>query len=204
MKCTPIFIFFTALGLASLAGNLSFAADQQNKFSARGVGGERCETLVNIIGSRDDAKLSKHMPIFLGWIDGYISYINRIEKNTYNAVPFISGPEILALITQQCEAQPNMTIEETVHHTVSVLAKYKIKQESQVVNVIIDNKSAYLYKETIFEIQHKLHELGFLKNPPDGSYNDTTIKAMQLFQKSQNIPESGLPTINTVIKLLYN
>lgn len=204
MKCPPISIIFTALCLAFLACELSFAADQRNKFSARGVGGERCETLINIIDSRDDQKLSKYVPIFLGWIDGYISYINRIEKNTYNAVPFISGPEILALITQQCEAQPNMRIEETVHHTVSVLAKYKIKKESHVVNVKIDNKSAYLYKETIFEIQNKLNDLGFLKNQPDGNYSDTTIKAMKLFQKSKNIPESGLPTINTTIKLLYN
>lgn len=193
-----------ALSITTLTCSPSFAADEKNKFSARGVGGEKCETLVDIIESKDEKQLAKYVPIFIGWIDGYISYINRIEKNTYNAVPFISGPEILALTTQQCKKKPEVRIEETVNNTVSVLAKYKIKKESPAVNVTVEKNSGIYYKETIIEIQNKLNKLGYYKDKSDGTYNENTVKSMKMFQKSQNLTENGFPNIDTLLKLLYN
>lgn len=195
---------FIALCLASLMCTTSFAADEKNRFSARGVGGEKCETLVSILESKDEKQLTKYVPIFIGWVDGYISYINRIEKNTYNAVPFISGPEILALVTQQCKKKPEVRLEETVHHTVSVLAKHKIVKESPTVNVTVEKNTGLYYKETIIEIQNKLSKLGYYKGKSDGSFNDTTIQALKLFQKSQELTESGFPNMDTLLKLLYN
>lgn len=204
MKLKKAASILTALSITTLTCTASFAADEKNRFSARGVGGEKCETLVNIIESNDEKQLSKYVPIFIGWVDGYISYINRIENNTYNVVPFISGPEILALITQQCKKKPETRIEETVNHTVSVLAKYKIKKESPAVNVVVEKNSGIYYKETIIDIQSKLNKLGYYKDKLDGSYNENTIKAMKIFQKSQNLTESGFPNIDTLLRLLYN
>lgn len=195
-------ILFT-VGSFFCAYDHSIAADENNKFSSRGVGGEKCESLIKIIESKDEKQLSVYVPIFIGWVDGYISYINRIEKNTYNAVPFISSPEILALLNQQCKKRPDMKIEETVNHVVSVLAKYKIKKENPTVNIAIGKISGIFYKDTIIDMQNQLIKLGFYKGDADGNYNDKTINAMKSFQKNKNLADSGFPNIDTVLLLLY-
>lgn len=57
------------------------------------------------------------------------------------------------------------------------------------------------HKQLVFQIQHRLNELGYGAGKPDGLYGPGTRKAIEAFEKNQGLPIKGQPTRDLLTEL---
>lgn len=202
MKRTTLqLIVFANMALAMITTSMAVAADADGKYSVRGVGAGKCATLVSYIDSKDQAVQREAFSLYISWLDGYLSHLNRTEQNTYDASPFMQGGEFLAILSGQCRNNPDELIDTMALQVLNAMAKAKVQKESPVVEIKVGDKKGNFRKETIVLIQKKLIELKMLQGKADGEFGQTSQNAVKSFQKSVKQPESGFPDVDTVLQL---
>lgn len=195
---------FSLFGSLCLPDPFVNASDVHGKFAVRGAGAGSCQQLLAGVKETDEKGKREVVIHYMSWIDGYLSYINRVEKNTFDVVPLAQSQDVLAVVVSQCGSQPNALVETVLLQVIVGFSKAKVQNESPFVTIKAGELAGNMRKETLVAIQSQLIEHKLLKGKADGEFGKNSIKALKDFQKSVNLPETGYPDVNTIIKLLLS
>lgn len=187
---TLIFLFTFIVGLTTQA------ADNNNKFAGQGVGLANCSQFVEARNSQ-----SKDYYLFGGWIDGYFSARNQVDKNTYSLVPWQSTDILAAFLTDYCRVHPDTQFQRAVMIMAQALSPHRLTQSSERISIEVNDKSGEFFDEIIQRVQKELSVLGYYKEDIKADFSEHTIKAIADFQKVRGIPISGFPDQMTLYQL---
>ena len=183
--------------LAPLSGN---TADKTGKFSVRGAGLIDCATFL-----QEQKKKSPEYLMMGGWIDGYITGVNKHAPDTYDTTSFESTELFVEFTKNHCQRSPEDRLYAVINSIIEQRHKDRIKRQSQLVGVQLGEHGTQLYTETIVRMQEKLANKGFYKSRITGQFDSDTITALAAFQKTiKGYKATGFPDQATLWKLFTN
>ena len=180
----------------------SGAADKSGKYAVRGVGSAKCGQMVSSIDSKDQNIRKDAVLLYTSWLNGYLSYVNRIEKETYDIVPLVDTTYLLAVIVGQCRNNKDALVEGVSAQVVGALSKAKITSESPIVNLTVGDQKGSFRKATLIAVQNKLIAKRYFKGKADGDFSKDSQKALRAFQKAEKLKETGFPDTDTLMRVL--
>lgn len=180
----------------------SGAADKNGKYAVRGVGSSKCSQMVSAIDSKDQNVRKDAVLLYTSWLNGYLTYVNRIEKETYDIVPLTDSSYLLAVIVGQCRNNPDALMDSISVQVVGALSKARITSESPLVALAVGDQKGSFRKATLIALQNKLIALGHFKGKADGEFGTSSQKALRAFQKAEKLKETGFPDTDTLMRAL--
>lgn len=194
--------FVLGLMLGTASGNLAVAATTDGEFSARGVGSLTCAALTELLGGQE-AQLQNDL--LASWIAGYVSHANRVTDGAFEVMAIQDNYGIGVLVANVCSGNPAVLVETAVAAVTTQMTDSTIDDMSEMVEVEVDSQRVVLRAETLVAVQKHLVDSGLLENDDaDGSFGPKTRVALQSFQKSKGLSETGLPDFVTLFVLLGN
>ncbi|MBN1664755.1 MAG: peptidoglycan-binding protein [Deltaproteobacteria bacterium] len=200
-------LFFVVLILMTFV--LSFAvpkvgsgADTDGKYAVRGVGAAKCSQMVAAIDAKDQNMRKDAVLLYTSWLNGYLSYVNRVEKGTFDIIPLTDGSHLLAVIVGQCRKNPDALVETIAYQVTGILSKAKVSTESPLVTLPVGNQKGIFRKATLVAVQNKLIALGHFKGKADGEFGAGSQQALRAFQKAEKLNETGFPDTDTLMRIL--
>ena len=189
-----------ALGLAfALTWSLPLearAASGDNEFAVKGIGIQTCAQF-----TKDYEARSQGAYVFAGWVDGYISAINRTQPGMFDATPWQSIDVVLALVNNHCAGRPDQRLFSVVHALLDFFKEQGLAESSPTVEAAVGENKITIYKEVLRRAQQALVEAGVYTATPDGVFGPMTRSAFEAFQEQRNLPKTGLPDQQTLVNL---
>ncbi len=182
-----------ALGTAVPA----LAADEQGNYAIRGAGGFACERYVAAADAQSD-----EVRLFVRWKEGYLSGLNRLQADTFDASPIVDTAAVANLMLAICRQHPELAFETAVARGLTSLAPMRERAESRADTLTHDGRSVTVRQETMRRVQQALSELGHYTSGVDGLYGPGTRRAILAFQENAELPPTGLPDPDTLLALL--
>jgi hypothetical protein len=184
--------------LVALTGVAAEAADSQGRYAAHGLGRVQCKRFVELCEKgADECKLTGT------WIGGYLTAFNALNKDTFDILPW-QQPELVAEgAFNLCRRNPDAALVEAVTEVVRVLYPQRIAAAGDRVQIGEGNQAAYLYKDTIRNLQERLIQTGHLKGKADGAFGPGSKAALEAFQKDLGLEVTGVPDQRTLVALFY-
>ncbi len=173
------------------------AADDQGEFALRGFGAHACADARTRIEQEPEAAQNA-----LAWLLGYMSAVNRVQADTFDISPIVGGGPMLELLLGLCADNPDALVENVAFELLRTLSIARVPTSSPVVDVEYEGARVQLRQQTLQAMQAALIELDHLSGAADGVYGPQTRLAIQAFQESQEIPETGVPDPVTILRLL--
>lgn len=188
----PVVLLLTA-GSPAPAG----AASAAGEFAVRGLGSDKC---VNFVRAADQRLPS--VAEFRGWVDGYLTAVNRYRSDTFDLAPWHSSALLLSLIRAHCEQNPDDPLFEVVHQLRLLLDEDRLVARSETLTIGEGETRLRIYREVLKRVQQALIDRKLLTGAADGTYGPKTKAALETFQKQAGIPVSGVPDQQTLFELL--
>lgn len=194
----PISALLATAAIGAVAAHPAQAADAKGAFALRGIGAESCQIVTGAI-LKGDASVRVALQ---NWLLGYISAVNRTQKDTFDAVA-VQDPDALANMELGiCQQHPEQSIEAVSNAVVVQMAPGRLVGESPVMQVSANGQATTLRKDTLVAVQKVLIEAKLLSGKADGAFGKDTTVALQAFQKAQSLPQTGVPDPATIIRAL--
>ena len=201
MKLLARFVYVSVI---FCIGSPALAADGAGQFSVRGAGGQPCSVWTGIADSTDEAQRRDGIVTFQSWIAGYVTASNRLAAETYDAMPFLDMVNVLAIVLNECRANPDELTETTAARVLAAFAPSRVQAESPLVTVTDAGAQKTYRQETVAMIQQKLIDKGYLDGDADGAMGKGTAAAISQYQAEVGLPATGELSVDTVFKLLLN
>lgn len=186
-----------AASLAALSQAAVHAADADGNFAIRGVGSQSCGAVVEALTRADDQQRGEIVMTLSIWMGGYLTHANRVIADRFDAVPFVSDVDMLAIVVDRCEAAPEALFETAAHDILALLAPVGVPGMSEVAQLA---DSVALRSSTVRALQQALIDRGFLEGDADGLVGPMTRAAVQRFNAAQGIEAGPTITIETVLR----
>jgi murein L,D-transpeptidase YcbB/YkuD len=183
--------------LASSAG-AAMAADAQGNFAVRGIGSESCKSLNDQVAKKDP---NTGMALE-SWVAGYISSLNRVQGDTFDASPILANAAVAQMVANVCQRAPTAAVETVTHDIVHALSPARVQKASTNVEAKNATYTVVLRKETLTAIQAELQRQGLSKEAPTGLFTPATVAALKSFQAAHKLTQTGVPDPATLIALL--
>lgn len=175
------------------------AADQDGLFAVEGGGARSCEYFLSI--EDDGEKGSVEYSYFMGWMQGYVTGINRFQPGTFDLIPW-QNTKILTLILQGiCQTDPQMTFFRAVDVMATVMSASRLEASSPVVKIGEGENEVAVYEAILQRAQARLQALGYFEGEPDGKFGPATQKALEAFQKDSGEEITGVPDLISLYRL---
>lgn len=185
------------LGTGAISG--ANAATEDGAFRVRGAGIASCAQYVEAAEARGAEFVS-----FAGWVDGYLTAMNRTEPGYYDLVPWQGTDLLLGALARYCGERPDEAFHVAVLNLARSLLPGAIEQKPEVVGIEATDgaTSVALYDVVIRRLQAALRIRGFYEGELSGAYTDATREAVSAFQSSVGLPATGMPDQKTLANLL--
>jgi hypothetical protein len=138
-----------------------------------------------------------------GWIDGYVTAMNRVEDGVFEHLSWQETGLVLDLLRNHCEANKNDVLANALQLFIRATASTRLTAQSELVEIPVPNSDNVIdiYKATLARVQSQLAELGHYTSTVDGAYGPGTAAAIRAFQAEVGLPENGLPDQRTLLVL---
>ena len=140
--------------------------------------------------------------ILTSWLMGYLTASDRLVKDTFDKTPVMAPEALTSMVIGVCRRYPDARVESVANNVLNQLAVARVLRESPVVEARAGDRMVLIRQATLAAMQNTLVRDKLLKDPADGKFGSATAAALAVFQKSQNLPETGLPDASTVVRLL--
>jgi hypothetical protein len=172
------------------------ATTLDGQFATRGLGAVECQALPAVL---DDPANNGTRDQFVAWITGYMSYASRASADTFDVMPIQDNYSVGALAELLCRDNPLLLVETVVFEIIKSFENGAVNGVSDVVNIGLDGSTVVLRAETMQRVQDRLVEAGLLPAADaDGIFGPKTRVALETFQKSAEIQQTGLPDALTL------
>jgi hypothetical protein len=193
MNCRTLVFLMVLAG----SGTNAFAADDKGLFAIRGAGLLTCQTFV-----KERAAASNAYVMIGGWLDGYVTGVNELSRNTFDIVPFVSTELLTVLLDRHCKRNPSDLVFAVMNTLLARLYDNRLPAASPYVDVRVGLDQTRLYAETIVRIQSALAAKGHLPGERTGRWDQATQAALGRYQASVGLKASGFPDQATLWSLL--
>lgn len=194
MKRLIFALTVAAIGLPSVPLH---AADAQGRFTVKGAGAVECARFSAAVRERGAELVS-----FAGWVEGYLSAMNRYETGIYDMAGWRGTEVMLAALARYCGGNPESGFHEAMAKMAEKMRPNAVADQSAMVTLGEGETRVTVYRETIRRTQAQLALRGLYNGPVDGEWSDATAMALNAFQAEKAVPESGLPDQFTLVHLL--
>lgn len=188
-----------SVALGTVAVGVANAATEDGAFRVRGAGIASCAQYVEAAEARGAEFVS-----FAGWVDGYLTAMNRTEQGYYDLVPWQGTDLLLGSLARYCTQRPDEAFHVAVINLARSLLPGAIKNKPEIVGIESTDgeTSVALYDVVIRRLQAALRIRGFYEGELSGEYTDATREAVSAFQSSAGLPATGMPDQKTLANLL--
>ncbi len=188
-------------GLLALAGSVAgpstVGAAVGDVYALRGAGQLSCTQYLEAY-----AEEGRVLYMTAGWIDGYVTALNRLQDGVFEHLSWQETGLVLDLLRNHCTANPEDVLANAVHLFVEATAVTRLTEASELTEIpAAEGGSIDLYRATISRVQSTLAELGHYKSTVDGAFGPGTAEALKAFQAANGLPENGLPDQRTLLVL---
>lgn len=173
------------------------AGDGNRNFAVHGLGAQTCQAFLENV-KKDNAAPA----LAVSWLMGYVTATNRLEADTYDALPVLDANVLLTLVANICEAHQQSIVETVASDILKTLSIARSRSQSPIVDAKFGDHITQIRADTLAEMQKKLAQLGYLKTEADGVFGESTAMALIQFQNEQKLPVTGIPDAPTIIRLL--
>jgi hypothetical protein len=185
-------------GTSAAFGAAALAQDQQNVYFVRGSGALPCAEVIATVEGNGPGLVA-----LVAWADGALSTVNRMRPDTFDILPFTEPPGLVTqLAVNVCRQRPQMTFDMALVEVFAALESIRIVEQADPVRMVAGRAEVRLRAETLRRVQERLIALGHLQGSADGAYGPATGAALRKFQGTAKLPASGLPDVETVLRLL--
>jgi len=198
MKITTMktFSLASAAALAMLlSGGSASASSATGTFAVRGLGSEKCQAFTTAISAKSPA-LQSHA----SWIMGYASAYNRATPKIFDAYPLPAGSGLVSLVAAICAANPNIALEAATAQLFATIAPLSLAADTPLVSFGSGAKTLSVRESSVRQLEQALTDRGLFKGKVSGKSSPQLIEAIQAFQKSQGMPVTGLPDMQTLVR----
>ena len=186
-------------GLAILmAASIAWSADRNGQFMVKGAGVSRCEQFTAAVTSR-----GPEFYVYAGWIDGYLSGMNRYENNVFDLVSWHSTEVLMAALSKVCSQDPQLGFHQAVNQLAHTLRRTAITDKDTLVTIKNDRHGVVVYEQIVKRVQHRLKQRGFDTVEVNGDYDADTRAAVLQFQANKGLEQTGIPDQLTLSSLLH-
>ena len=99
MRFTRSLLMATALvALAAISPTPSVGADAKGNFALHGIGAQTCK----VVGEQMETSSTSLRPMLTSWVLGYLSAMNRLQPDTYDASPVQSADALVDMVFGIC------------------------------------------------------------------------------------------------------
>jgi len=180
-----------------LAVTATQAADDQGRFMVKGAGVTRCADFTAAVAERGPELYS-----YAGWIEGYLSGMNRYEDGVFDHVSWHSTDMLMAALARTCEQSPEAGFHAMVNQLAQTLRRTAVTERSELVPIRSDDIGLVLYAETLRRLQAALRQRGFDAVEVTGAFDAPTQAALLDFQRQRGLKPTGVPDQPTLATLL--
>ncbi len=173
--------------------SLADAADYQGRYAIHGAGLLKCEVFV-----QEKGKLSPAYMMIGGWMDGYITAVNKLEKDTYDMTAYASTELLSILLDRHCKDNPNDLLAPVLDAMLMKLRKDRIKTASPLVVIRVGDFQTQLYRKTVKDLQTRLAARNLYDQKPSGAWDAGTQQALTAYQKANALNTTGFPDQKTL------
>ncbi len=190
----------TGLGIASglAAADRPAAAATGDVYALRGAGQLSCAQYLEAYEEQGSV-----LYMTAGWIDGYVTALNRVETGVFEHLSWQETGLVLDLLRNHCVANQQDVLANAVHLFLQATASTRLTEPSELLEITLPDGAGALdlYQATIARVQRMLADLGHYSSTVDGLYGPGTAAAIRAFQAAQGLPENGLPDQRTLLVL---
>ncbi|GEQ99091.1 hypothetical protein JCM17844_27280 [Iodidimonas gelatinilytica] len=194
MALCRIALFTLSFCMLALAPKAQ-AGDRDGNFAIKGVGLAPCADYLVALEANDP-----RLPMFLGWVSGYLTSFNQYEPNTYDIVDWQSDAYIMQSLRGFCAANKERRFFEAAYQMAQSLKDTRVNSESPLVIVEGPSGPIRLYRSTLDEVRAALESLGLLDEQAHG--RDALTRALTDYQKANGLKATGAPDNPTLYALL--
>lgn len=185
-------------GAGMLLGAVAAAQDSPGVYFVRGSGALPCADVIKTVDTNGPGLVA-----IVAWADGALSTVNRMRPDTFDMLPFTDPPGLVTqLAVNVCRQRPQMTFDRALAEVFAALDSIRVVEQADPVRMVAGKAEVRLRPETLRRVQERLIALGHLQGSADGAYGPATAAALRKFQGTARLPESGLPDVETVLRLL--
>jgi hypothetical protein len=193
----PALAAAAVLVLAMLWHAPAQAVDTQGRYTVKGAGLATCGRFLELA-----KKGGREFYMFAGFVHGYLSAANALNKQTYDLVPWQSNKVLINSIAKVCAKHKDRRFGEILRRLVLSLAPQRLTEYSDLLKVPGDGV-APVYREVVFRMQTQLQARGHYTGEPTSQYDEATVAAMKLFQAQAQLPVTGHADQATIQRLFY-
>lgn len=188
-----------ALVVAAFAASASQAgaADAEGNFALRGFGAETCTAATARLQGNEAATSAA-----LSWMLGYATAFNRIQSETFDISPLTDATAVFRMVIGVCQKSPDSMVETVAFDILRTIARARVTSSSPVVEMRAGEVQATVRRETLVQVQAQLVARGHLSGKPDGTFGPQTQAALTAFQEAQDLPQTGVASSETIVRLL--
>ncbi len=147
-------------------GSSSVAKDVDGSFAIKGVGALSCNDFIK--AASEDAPILQQ---YAGYLSGYMSAYNELEKNTFDLLPWQQLDTVMLLMLQGCRQTPDSTVAGAVSRIAQYFSANAVSKNTKKVEIKGKGPSVYFYPAVIEQIKNALIEQGYdTKNLWDAMY----------------------------------
>lgn len=184
------------LGLAAIGRPV--VAQDGDVYALRGAGQLSCAQYLEAYQEEGSV-----LYMTAGWIDGYVTALNRVESGVFEHLSWQETGLVLDLLRNHCEANQGDVLANAVHLFIRATASTRLTESSELLEISAPDGAGTLdvYQATIARLQRMLADLGHYDSTVDGLYGPGTAAAIRAFQAEAGLPENGLPDQRTLLVL---
>lgn len=190
-------LVLAAACLGAIVSGSALAADAGGYFTVKGAGATSCRAYSEAVRERGQAFVS-----FGGWIEGYLSAMNRYEEGVYDIAGWRGTEALMASIARFCAENPSVGFHDVMVRLTEQLRATALTAQSEPVEVSGADRSMTVPAEVVRRVQQRLYERGIYTGEVDGHWSPATLEALRAFQEAKGLPEHGLPDQQTLVQLL--
>jgi hypothetical protein len=187
--------FLLACGFFSLGHAPLQAADSEGRFAIRGIGGESCSAVTAAIDAADEAGRIEIIGALSTWLGGYLTFANRMIDGRFDATPLASDIDMLAVVVDRCEKEPDLQFEAAAFDILGVLVPYGVETLSQLVEL---EDAIALRKATLEALRESMLLGGYIEQGTDEEF----LAAIARFNADQGIEGAEGIVIETILRSL--
>lgn len=192
---TAKLVFSLAAFLSATMATSVPAADTDGLFAIRGIGGQPCSAITAAINDADEADRPGIIAELATWLGGYLTFANRTTDGKFEVTPFVSDVDMLAIVVDRCEKEPELTFETAAFDILAVLSPFGPGDFSE---VVVAEGSVALRISTLSALREALVLKGYLEPSLDGSLQE----AIRQFNSDLKIDQPELIGIETILRIL--
>ena len=175
----------------------AMAADEDGRFAVEGGGAQPCSDFIAAAEEKGE-----RYSYYLGWMQGYLTGINRFEDDTYDITPWQDGRLMALALRSFCEKNPQTLLVNAVDYIGLYLRDGRLRKAAPTVRVGKGKRKVALYAPIVARIERRLAELGYFDGTPDETADMDTLAAISAFQQASKLEPTGLPDQTTLYALL--